>query len=251
MANEVLYRPNMIGEFLGKGERLPDQTRHPLSQGAVESFDVIGNAPLLFDHSMLLCWNHTHISLPAICIEPRMLSVELGYQLPKGFGTNSTPVSDMECDDLPTTPVHSNPYPLLVCFLTDEALHLIDFGFKRTDYQFLRKGFDLEVGVIGQLIIQVHHKNYQPAQTHALHSTDPPQRYPFDQQSLYPFSLGGGNENLLGIKNELSPTFFTTVILLTVMNMTVLFSIRAVTGGAMSIHGWLLGFYFLRPRGYP
>ena len=50
---------------------------------------------------------------------------------------------------------------------------------------------------------------------------------------------------------ELSTTLFTTVILLTVMNMTVLFSIRAVTGGAMSIHGWLLGFYFLRPRGYP
>ncbi len=37
----------------------------------------------------------------------------------------------------------------------------------------------------------------------------------------------------MGIKNELSPTFFTTVILLTVMNMSVLFGMGAVTGGAM------------------
>ena len=158
MTNEILYRANVIRQFLGEGERLSEQPRHPLSQRAVESFDVIGNAPLLFDHSMLLCWNHTHISLPAICIEPRMLSVALGYQLPKGFGTNSTPVSDMECDNLPTVDVGSNPDPLFVGFLTDETQHLIDFGFKRTDYQFLGKGFDSEVQVIGQLIIQVHHK---------------------------------------------------------------------------------------------
>ncbi len=51
--------------------------------------------------------------------------------------------------------------------------------------------------------------------------------------------------------DELSPTLFTTVILLSVMNMTVLFGMGAVTGGAMFFHGWLLGFDFLRPRGYP
>ena len=79
MANEVLYRPNMIGEFLGKGERLPDQPRDPLSQRAVESLDVISYPLLLFDDSMLLCFNHTHISLPSICIEHSMLAVVLGY----------------------------------------------------------------------------------------------------------------------------------------------------------------------------
>ncbi len=79
MANEILYRANMIGELLGKGERLSDQPRDPLSQCAVEPLDMIGYPLLLFDHSMLLCWNHTHISLPAIGIEPRMLPVALGY----------------------------------------------------------------------------------------------------------------------------------------------------------------------------
>jgi hypothetical protein len=54
----------------------------------------------------------------------------------------------------------------------------------------------------------------------------------------------------LGIFDELSTTFFTTVILLAVVNMAILFRIRAVTGRAMDVHGWLLGFDFLRPRGY-
>ena len=212
VANEILDGTDVICQLLGKGERFSDQPRDPLSQRTVESLDVIGYPLLLFDDLMLLCWNHTHISLPAICIEPRMLSVALGYQLPKGFGTNSTPVSDMECDNLPTTPVHSNPYPLLVGFLTDEAQHLIDFRLQCIDHQFLHFRFGLQVQVIGQLVIEINHETQQPVQTHALGATNSPQRYPFDQQSLYPFSLGGGNENLLGIKNELSPTFFTTYL---------------------------------------
>ena len=158
MANEILDGTDVICQLLGKGERFSDQPRDPLSQRTVESLDVIGYPLLLFDDSMLLLWNDSLIGTPAICIEPRMLSVALGYQLPKGFGTNSTPVSDMECDNLPTVDVDSNPDPLFVGFLTDETQHLIDFGFKRTDDQFLGKGFDSEVQVIGQLIIQVHHK---------------------------------------------------------------------------------------------
>jgi hypothetical protein len=152
---------------------------------------VIGYPLLLFDHSMLLCFNHTRISLPAIGIEHSMLSVALGYQLPKGFGTNSTSIAHMECNNLPTTPVHGNPDPLFVGFLTDEALHFIDFGFKRTDEIFLRFRFGLQVQVIGQLVIEIHHETQQPAKTHALDSTDSPQWYSFEKQFPYLFSLGG------------------------------------------------------------
>ena len=79
MANEILYRADMVCQLLGKGERLSDQPRHPLSQRAVESFDVIGYPLLLFDDSMLLLWNDSLIGTPAICIEHSMLSVALGY----------------------------------------------------------------------------------------------------------------------------------------------------------------------------
>ena len=79
MANEILDSANMIGELLGKGERLSDQPIHPLSQGAVESLDVIGYPLLLFDDPMLLCFNHTLIRTPAIGIKHSMLPVALGY----------------------------------------------------------------------------------------------------------------------------------------------------------------------------
>ncbi len=92
MANEVFDGADVIGQLLGKRERLPDQTRDPLSQCAVKPLDVVGDAHLLVDDSMLLFWNHTLIRLPAICIEPRMLPVELGYGFPQRFGTYPTAV---------------------------------------------------------------------------------------------------------------------------------------------------------------
>jgi len=79
VANEVLYRTNVIRQFLGKRERFSDQTRHPLSQRAVESFDMIGYPLLLLDDPMLLCFNHTLIRTPAIGIKHSMLPVALGY----------------------------------------------------------------------------------------------------------------------------------------------------------------------------
>ena len=49
--------------------------------------------------------------------------------------------------------------------------------------------------------------------------------------------LGFVPENLLPIQYELSKTFFTIGVLFPIVNMTVLFGIRAVTGGAMFFHG--------------
>ena len=72
VTNEILDGTNVIRKLFGKGKRLSDQTRYPLSQRAVESFDVIGYPLLLFDHSMLFLWNYTLICLPSVCIESRM-----------------------------------------------------------------------------------------------------------------------------------------------------------------------------------
>ena len=70
MANEILDLADVIGQLLGKRERLPDQsTRDPLSQGTVESLDVIGDTPLFIDDPMLMVWNDPLIRTPAIGIE--------------------------------------------------------------------------------------------------------------------------------------------------------------------------------------
>ncbi len=77
MANEILDRADVIGQFLGKRERLPHQTRDPLSDGAVKPLDMIGDAAMLVDDPMLMLWNHTLIRAPAIGIERGVLPVAL------------------------------------------------------------------------------------------------------------------------------------------------------------------------------
>ena len=42
MADEELNGPNMVGERLGKGQRVAHQPGHALPQRVVETFDVIG-----------------------------------------------------------------------------------------------------------------------------------------------------------------------------------------------------------------
>ena len=159
MANEILNRADVICQLLGKRERLPDQSRDPLSQGTVESLDVIGDAPLFIDDLMLMVWNDFLIRTPAIGIERGVLPVALGYGLPKCFGTLTTPVTDVVCNDLPTLDIESYPYPLFVGFLADKAEHFIDFELKCIDGQLFRFGFDLEIQVIGQLAIEIHHES--------------------------------------------------------------------------------------------
>jgi hypothetical protein len=78
VTDEILYRADVIDQYLGKRERFSDQTRDPLSQGTVESLDVIGEAPLLIDDPMLMVWNDPLIRTPAIGIERSVLPVALG-----------------------------------------------------------------------------------------------------------------------------------------------------------------------------
>ena len=59
------------------------------------------------------------------------------------------------------------------------------------------------VQVIGQLVTEINHETQQPAETHALGATNSLKRYPFEKQFSYPLSLGGGNENLLRVFDEL------------------------------------------------
>jgi hypothetical protein len=44
VTNEKFNGPNMVGELLGKGQRVADQPGHALPQCIVEPFDVIGFA---------------------------------------------------------------------------------------------------------------------------------------------------------------------------------------------------------------
>ena len=78
MTDEILYRADVICQLLGKRERLPDQLRDPLSQGTVESLDMIGDAPLFIDDPILMMvWNDPLIRTPAIGIYSTPVKIAL------------------------------------------------------------------------------------------------------------------------------------------------------------------------------
>jgi hypothetical protein len=53
VADEELDGTDMVGELLGKGQRLAHQTGHTLAQRVVEAFDVIGFTGQFADRSVL------------------------------------------------------------------------------------------------------------------------------------------------------------------------------------------------------
>ena len=58
---EIPDSAHMIGQFLGKGETLSDKSRKPLSEGIIESFDMIGLPGFFTDCSMTISGNHFFI----------------------------------------------------------------------------------------------------------------------------------------------------------------------------------------------
>ena len=58
MADEEFNGSDMVGELLGKGQRIADQPCNTLPQRVVEPFDVIGFACLFCNSFVPLCGNH-------------------------------------------------------------------------------------------------------------------------------------------------------------------------------------------------
>ena len=61
MTNEVLDGTDVMRQLLREREGLTHETRHALSQGIVEAFDVIGFPGVLRDGAMLLRWDDPFI----------------------------------------------------------------------------------------------------------------------------------------------------------------------------------------------
>jgi hypothetical protein len=77
VADEELDGPDMVGELLGKGQRVADQPGHALPQRVVETFDVIGFARQLADGFVLRRRNHFLIHHILIRVKRGVLTVRL------------------------------------------------------------------------------------------------------------------------------------------------------------------------------
>jgi hypothetical protein len=81
VADEELDGTDMMGELLGKRQRLTYQARHALAQRIVEALDVIGFAGQLTDRQVLRRGNHPFVYHILIGVKRGMLTVRF-WNLP-------------------------------------------------------------------------------------------------------------------------------------------------------------------------
>jgi len=120
----------VVSEFRGERQRFTDQTREALAQRVIEALDIIG-FPGMLRHSLVpLRRHHTSIGVILIRVERGLLTVhhqDLRLQL---WGTLTTAIPDVNGDDLAGPGINGDPDPRLVRLLSDNAPHLIRFGFQ-------------------------------------------------------------------------------------------------------------------------
>ena len=130
MADEILDRTDVMGQFLGERQCFTDQTREALPQRVIEALDMIGFPGVLRNSFVLLRRNHTGIGVVLIRVERGLLTVHQRDLRPQLFGTITTAIPDVKGDDLAGPGIHGDPDPLLVRLLPYKAPHLIGFSFQ-------------------------------------------------------------------------------------------------------------------------
>jgi len=66
---------DMVIQLFGKCQRLPDQTRHPVTQGVVEAFDVVGKAAVFTCRDVAVFGEDLGIGLPIVRVADGRLAV--------------------------------------------------------------------------------------------------------------------------------------------------------------------------------
>jgi hypothetical protein len=99
VADEILDRTDVMGRFLGEGQRFADQTTGALSQHVMKALVIIGFPGMLRDGFVSLRRNHIAIGVVLICMECDLLTIhqrDLGPQL---FGTVTTAIAHVKCNE--------------------------------------------------------------------------------------------------------------------------------------------------------
>src|SRR5215831_10358540 len=114
VADEQLDGPDMVGQLLGKRQRVADQPGHALPQRVVEPFDVIGFARELADGLVLRRRNHFLIDHILIRVKRGVVPVGWRNLGPQVLATRVAAIAHVKRNDLAGLGIHSDPDPLLV-----------------------------------------------------------------------------------------------------------------------------------------
>lgn len=191
----------MVFELFGKGQRLPDQTRHPVAQGVVEAFDVVGEAAVLARRDVAVFREGQGVGFPIVGVTDGGLAVGLRQGVPQGLCACSAAVADMYADDGAGLPVQGQPDPLLVAFVADEGPQLVAFQ--------AQAGSGAVLGhPAWHPLVNPVHVGLQPPLGHPDHAGDALQ-----QQAANHGFLSRGNPGFLRVGDKLPLAVLATVLL--------------------------------------
>jgi hypothetical protein len=133
MAKEVSRRSDVVLKFLEEGEGSPHEARDPLPQGVAKAIEVIGFRCFL-GHYFVLGRRHDacvgFVSIRVTCDLLTICRQDVSSWLCCAF---TTPVANMEGNDLACYSVHRQPKPLLVHLLLDKAPHFVRLNVQSLD----------------------------------------------------------------------------------------------------------------------
>ena len=197
---------DMVIQLFGKCQRLPDQTRHTVTQGVVEAFDVVGKAAVFTCRDMAVFGEDLGIGLPIVRVADGRLSVGFGQRVPQSLRARPAAVTDMHADDGAGLPVQSQPDPLLVAFVADERPQLVAFQAKAGSVPVL--GHPARHPLVNPVYVGL-----QPPLGHLDHAGDARQGDTLQQQSANHGFLPRGNPRFLRVGHKLPLAVLATVLL--------------------------------------
>jgi hypothetical protein len=222
VTDKKLHDTNVIGQFLGEGQRVAHQTGHALSQRIIEASDMIGFASLLRDGTVPLRRNHPFVHGILIGMECGGMLIDLRDIGLERLATVATPIPHMTRHDLAGGRIHGNPEPLPVGLFLHEAPHRIGFRFQLRQHYGCRLGGALGMQVLGTGRKAFHHKVPKPCETHADGTADSTEGETLTEQVGNLHALLRYNAPVQGIRSALAATRFTLMILPPMARMAIL-----------------------------
>ncbi len=96
----------MVFQLFGKGQRLPDQTRHPMAQGVVETSDMVGEAAVLARRAVAVFREGQGVGLPIAGVADGGLAAGRRQGIPQGLRASPAAVADMHAFAVSTNSIH-------------------------------------------------------------------------------------------------------------------------------------------------
>ena len=162
VTNEKFNGPDVVGELLGKRQRVAHQPGHALPQRVVEAFDVIGLPRQLADRCVVRHWNHLRIYDILSWVKCGVVTVRLRNLRPQLLGTRVAAIAHVEGDDLAGLGIHGDPHPLLIGFRLHKTGQFIGFYLQPLPQSIVCTGDEGDMQMIRQRCKALDKKAQEP-----------------------------------------------------------------------------------------